>query len=66
MSIPIPPINYQLMGESLKLGTTYLNAITKSVGHVTIDFPALPLYEVFSLQNSIVTEMKVREGVLVN
>ena len=38
VSISIPPIKTQLVGESLDLGTTKLNTIAKNLGHVTIDF----------------------------
>ena len=65
VSIPIPPIKTQVVGEAHNLGTTKLNAMAKSLGHVTIDFSTLPMYEVYAIRNVAVIEMKVREGKLV-
>ena len=65
MSMPITPIKTQVLGEAIDLGTTELNAMVKKLDHVTIDFSALPMYEVYSIQNVAVTEMKVKEGALV-
>ena len=65
MSIPIPPIKTQLVGEALDLGITELNATAKSVGHVTIEFSTLLFYKVYSLHNVTVAKMKVREGALI-
>ena len=39
--------------------------MAKSIGHVTIPFSHMRLYEVYAMQNVIVTEMKVREGSLI-
>ena len=64
--IHIPPINIQVVGEALDLQTTKLNAIAKSVGHVTIDFSTLSIYHAYALQNAAFVEMKVKEGTLVN
>ena len=38
VSIPIPPIKTQLVGEAFNLGTIELNTMAKNLGHVTIDF----------------------------
>ena len=38
------------MGESLDLGILELNSMAKSVGHVTIDFFALSMHEVYAIQ----------------
>ena len=65
MSILIPPINTQLVGEELDLGTTELNFTAKPCVHVTIYFYALSLYKVYALQNVAVEKMKVMEGTLV-
>ena len=65
MFIPIPPIKSQLRGEELNLVTLEVVSTTRSIGHVTINFSALAFYEVYTLQNVIVAEMKVREGALV-
>ena len=64
MSIPIPPINTLVLGEAINLGTTKINAMAKSVVHVTIDFFALLMYEVYAIQNSTVSKMKEKEGTL--
>ena len=38
VSIPIPQIKTQVLGESLDLGMKELNAIVKNMVHVTINF----------------------------
>ena len=38
VSIPIPPIKTQMVGEALDLGKIELNTIAKNLGHMTIDF----------------------------
>ena len=39
--------------------------MAKNLGHVTIDFLQILLYEVYAMQNFVVMEMKVREGALI-
>ena len=51
VSIPIPPIKNQVLGEALNLGIKQMNAMVKNMGHVTINFSTLPMYEVYSIQN---------------
>ena len=55
----------QIVGEALELGIADLNATTKSVVHVTIKLSALPLYEVYALQNVTIAEMKAMKGAMV-
>ena len=38
VSIPIPPIKTQVLGEATDLGTIELNTMLKNLGHVTINF----------------------------
>ena len=66
MSTPIMPIKTQVLGEVIDLGMTELNAMVKNMGHVTINFPALAMYDAYAIQNATVIETKVREGALVN
>ena len=49
VSIPIPPIKNQVLGEALNLGTIELNAMEKIMGHVTMDFSALSMYELYAI-----------------
>ena len=39
--------------------------MAKILGHVTIDFSTILIYEVYSIENAAIVEMKVREGTLV-
>ena len=39
--------------------------MAKNLGHVTIYFLQMSLYEVYAMQNDVVAEMKVREGALI-
>ena len=59
VSILIPPIKTQVVGEKLDLGTQRLNTIAKNLGHVIIDFSHMPLYEVYAMQNYVDAKMKV-------
>ena len=63
--IPILPIRTQVVGEVLDPGTPKLNAIAKKLGHVTIDFLQMSLYEVYAIQNVADAEIKLREGALI-
>ena len=55
------------MGESLDLIMTKLNTMAKNLGHVTINFSQMLLFEVYKIQNVAAMEnMKVREGALIN
>ena len=63
---PIPPINTHVLDEAIDLGMTELTSMVENLGHVTINFSALSMYEVYAIQNVAFIEMKVREGVLVN
>ena len=42
-------IRTQIVGEALDMGMGELNVIAKNLGHVTIDFSHLSLYEVYSI-----------------
>ena len=66
VSIPIPPIKTQVLGEAIELGKTELNAMAKILGHVTIDLSAVLMYKDYAIQVSAVVEIKVREGALIN
>ena len=61
----IPPIKTQVLGEALGLETTEVNSMVKNMGHVTIIFSTIPMYEVYSTQNVTVVEMKVTKCALV-
>ena len=47
-----PPIRIQVVGQAIELGKTKLNTIVKELGHVTMDFFALPMYEVHVIQKA--------------
>ena len=46
---PTPPIKIQLLGQEIDLGTPELNTVVKDLGHITMDFSVLPMYEVHSI-----------------
>ena len=54
-----------MVGEEINLGIVELNTMAKNLGHVTIDFLHMFLYEFYVIQNVVVMEMKVREGALI-
>ena len=66
VSTPIPPINTHVLDEVIDLGMTELTSMVENLGHITINFSALSMYEAYDIENVTVAEMKVREGVLVN
>ena len=43
------------MGQEIELGMPEMNTMVKYLGHVTMDFYALTMYEVHTIQNDIVT-----------
>ena len=53
------------MEEALDLRMNKLNTMAKNLGHVTIDFSQMSMYEVYVIQNVTVVEMKVREGIFI-
>ena len=65
-SMPTPPIRIQVLGQEIDLGTPELNTMIKDLGHITMDFYALSMYEVHAIQHVAVEEMKNRECSLVN
>ena len=55
-----------VLGQGIDLGTQEFNTMAKDLGHVTMYFFTLSMYEVHVIQNVVVVEMKTRESALVN
>ena len=47
------------------MGTVELNTMAKNLGHVTIYFSQMPMYEVYAIHNFLVAEVQVIEGALI-
>ena len=48
-----------------RLGDNRVEFMVRNTGHFTINFSAIPMYEVYSIQKAVVEEMNVREGTLI-
>ena len=65
-SKPNPPIMIQVLGQEIDLGTLEMNTMVKDLGHVAMDFSALSMYEVHSIQNVTVIGMRNIEHAFIN
>ena len=55
-----------VMGQEIELGMPEMNTMVKYLGHVTMDFSALTMYEVHGIQNVVITEMNNKENSFLN